>query len=352
VKYVRPVLFEMVRCVSWIVAGIAVIAYSFNSQVFVWVGQADYGGKLFELFLFHVAIVVVSPYFFLTGIEGVVAEFTLGGRPAWKLGAGVVVAAFFQMEIYYLWFLAAVRLPTKILAAIFQSSIAVVYLLSVIFLKEPVTWQKLLGIVCAIIGVGIASLVGHPENADEKHEHFLGVAFALAADLSKAVYQVWFKVSFGEPSPKFMLLFGALIGAVHIFPILPIIAILDFFGVPDARISFEASGNAIGLVILAAIIAAAVNLGFLTTIALESPIFLSSMQLLAIPLSIFFDATVRSPPHYPGLWRLPGYFFILLAFLLLMAKPRKIDETDSDSSGQAGAIEAMQSEMALGIVHQ
>merc|ERR1740121_2042872 len=51
----------------WALATCTVTAYSFNSQVFVWIGSADYGGKLFELFIFHVLSLVFLLYFAAKG---------------------------------------------------------------------------------------------------------------------------------------------------------------------------------------------------------------------------------------------------------------------------------------------
>lgn len=334
----------MVRCISFLVAGTAVTAYSFGSQVFVWIGKADFGGKLFELFLFHVGTIVFLPCFVATkSCKDIVGEYTSTGKPVSSLGMNVLIAALFQMNTYYLWFLASVRIPTQALAAIFQSSIAVVYILSVVFLDERVTQAKNIGVVLAILGVVITSVAtanaalppgngaptanststaiasgGGDDKPDEiQNEIFLGLCFAVAAELSKSCYQVWFKKNLGSPSGLFMLLFGSLVSVAHIFPILPVIVILGAFGFSDARIGFDATGQAVGLTLLAAINAATVNIGFLMVIALETPLFLASMQLLAIPLSVLFDATIHSPPINPSLQCIPGYILIFIAFVFL-----------------------------------
>lgn len=308
---------------SWGLALFTVTAYSFNSQVFVWIGSADFGGKLFELFLFHVVPVIFLPCIFLRGrMRDLLAE---RGQGSMGYFAGqVILGAFFQMVIYYLWFRASLRLPTQLLAAIFQSSIALVYILSLIFLGERFSCIKIFGVVLAIVGVVIACFANGwfgksgtqstdwPEGADLA----VGVLLAVCAEISKATYQIWFKRSFGSPSPTFALLFGSLVGAAHIFPILPLIAFLSGLGVSDARMTVSSwTAAQVGLIILAASISGIVNIGTFAVVALRSPIFWSSVQLLAIPISVLFDLAFHGV--HPGAFNCIGYAIIMLACPML-----------------------------------
>merc|ERR1719291_2902 len=229
--------------------------------------------------------------------------------------ANVMIAAVFQMLIYYLWFEASLLIPTSLVAAIFQSSIAFVYVLSLCFLGERFRWGKTGGVVLAVLGIAVATGAlsgGAPEGGASTK----GVFLALFSELSKATYQVWFKWTFGETTPRFTMLFGGSVGLAHIFPVLPILAVLNTLGVQDARMGVSSwTPQQFLLILLGATIAGSVNVGSLTVIALRSPLFWASVQMLAIPMSVFFDLVIRGiVPDTPNIL---GYILIMAAFPLL-----------------------------------
>ena len=87
----------------------------------------------------------------------VLSEYTSQGKPLWRLYVGILLVAFCQMEIYYFWFRATQYLATQMVAVIFQSSVAIVYVLSVIFLKEPISNIKVTGVFMAIGGLSLTT---------------------------------------------------------------------------------------------------------------------------------------------------------------------------------------------------
>jgi len=307
------------------IATATVTAYAFNSQVYQWVGEGATTSKLFQLWLGHIGGVAVLPYFLAIGRDQsgrVVSGYC--GRPgkSWaRLSAMSVVASCFQMVIYYLWYLAAVRIPAQVLAAIFQTTIALVYVLSIAVLGEKPTWAKSAGVCLAVAGVITASSYSEPgpEGPERRllgAKESFGVIFALLAEVSKASYQVWFKVEFGSPSVPFLLFFAIAIAAAHVVVILPLLAAGHYLGFEDARIYISVGTPAQGrLVALAVMISSFVNVGSLATIALRSPLFWSSYQMLIIPASVLFDYAFRG--ILPARGGVVGYLLIFAAFLLL-----------------------------------
>eukprot|EP00416_Gambierdiscus_australes_P017183 CAMPEP_0171070490 /NCGR_PEP_ID=MMETSP0766_2-20121228/9780_1 /TAXON_ID=439317 /ORGANISM="Gambierdiscus australes, Strain CAWD 149" /LENGTH=352 /DNA_ID=CAMNT_0011526973 /DNA_START=38 /DNA_END=1096 /DNA_ORIENTATION=+ len=336
----------------WPTALATILAYSFNSQVFVWIGSADFGGKLFELFLFHVCASFFLLYFLARGSTELKTALAERGKCSLRIFAlQVVVGAFFQMEIYYFWFRASLKLPTQLLAAIFQTAIVLVYVFSLAFLGEKLSCFKACAVLLAVLGVVLATFLGEclgqtrgvhmPSGVDLLR----GVLLALGAEVSKALYQVWFKRSFGDASPKFALLFGGLVGVAHLFPVLPLVALLHWAGVPDANMVVSAwTSPQIGLILLAAAVAGAVNVGSLAVIAMKSPMFWSSIQLLAIPISVILDFVFRGIE--PSVFNCAGYFVIVIACLMMsgVLAPQAVEahgeeessatKTADDPSGQ------------------
>jgi len=328
----------------WPFALLTITAYSFNSQVFVWIGSADYGGKLFELFLFHAPASLFLLYFVARGREEARAVLARRGQGsmAW-FALQVLVGAGFQMEIYYLWFLASLKIPTQLVAAVFQTAIVIVYVLSILFLRERFSFYKMSAVLLAVFGVIIAIFAGQwfGQSSDagmpSQSDMIEGVLLALGAEVSKAFYQIWFKASFGEPSPKFAMLFGGLIGVAHFFPILPLIMLLNSLGVHDARTSVSSwSAAQAGLIVLAACIAGAVNVGSLAVVAMRSPVFWSSVQLLAIPISVVFDFIIQGISPNP--YNCVGYLVIIVACLMISSAPSSTrDQVDNEQLEQSKA---------------
>eukprot|EP00927_Polykrikos_kofoidii_P031844 TRINITY_DN27286_c0_g1_i1.p1 TRINITY_DN27286_c0_g1~~TRINITY_DN27286_c0_g1_i1.p1 ORF type:complete len:364 (+),score=29.03 TRINITY_DN27286_c0_g1_i1:63-1154(+) len=345
------------RAVAFPLAFLTITAYSFNSQVFVWIGHAEFTSKLFELWICHVGLLIFAPFFVLSGrgFTSEINEYIELGKTRLSFVRGALIAACFQMEIYYLWFATSMLLPTQLLAAIFQSSIAVVYVLSVAFLGETCQRSKVSAVGVAIIGVVLASYSPpHVRSSDNGESStpglyptdggtvFLGVLMALGANVSNAVYQVWFKHSFGSRSPRFMLFFCVSLGTAHLFPILPMLGLFHKLGWKDARIFMDLkTGQQASLVILAASISACVIIGSLLVIALESPLFWSSFQLLAVPLSVFFDFIIRGLVPKP--LGVIGYVLIVSSVAALASRsPRALME---EVNGDIGVFSPVKNEI-------
>lgn len=322
------------RVSSLFVFGVSLVtitAYSFNSYVFSWIGQAAFTSKLFHLWLCHTGSLLLTPLLFVNGTSGLrstFAEYRPGSaRPGLSLAKNCSLLAFFSMAVYYMWFVAASLVPGQILAAIFQSSIAVMYLLSVVFLGEKFSWWKATGVALAVLGVSFSSCfpAGHPddvaqeaaaESAGSTAQLAVGICFAVLAAISQAVYKVWFKYTFGQASANFTLLLTILGGVAHIFPVLPILAAGHALGIQDSMIylSIDSASQA-GLIGLAVFISACVNVGSRSVIAMRSPIYWAAVQMLAIPQSVAFDFFLSGVR--PSLGGIAGYVFIAGGFLLL-----------------------------------
>merc|ERR1719336_477790 len=96
------------------------------------------------------------------------------------------------MVIYYLWFRASLKITTQLVAAVFQTAIVLVYVLSICFLRERFSFYKMSAVLLAVFGVTVAIFAGQwfgqsseawmPSESDMIE----GVLLALAAEVSKA----------------------------------------------------------------------------------------------------------------------------------------------------------------------
>ena len=110
------------------------------------------------------------------------------------------------------------------------------------------------------------------------------------------------------------------------------LVVMDKLGFADARMEMKQwTTGQVGLILLGAGIAASVNVGSLAVISIRSPLFWSSVQMLAIPISVVFDFAIRGikPNWGSGV----GYIIIIVACFMLngILSPKCAAKSGSDS---------------------
>jgi len=191
----------------------------------------------------------------------------------------------------YAWLLSAKLLAASLTNAVFQVSVAFVYLASVFFFAEPTSGTQLLGVVLALMGSFLASNAtsdgGH--KSPETISSSTGIALALAAAVGYTLYQVLFRWVYGhlKQDVAFLAHFGAWISIWHMVMVLPLVLMADVMGfealeLPRSRLALLGTLASAG-------VASTVNALYLCIVLWGSPMLLPSISALSVPLTVALD---------------------------------------------------------------
>merc|ERR550537_1295897 len=105
---------------------------------------------------------------------------------------GSLLIALLLMGYNYLWLQSARYLTVGLTNAIFQTSVAFVYIASVTIFRDEPEHMQLVGVALALGGAFLASGIGNPGAPVLTHLRF-GAFIALSGAFGYMVYQVTFK---------------------------------------------------------------------------------------------------------------------------------------------------------------
>jgi drug/metabolite transporter (DMT)-like permease len=221
---------------------------------------------------------------------------------------------FILMGYNYAWLLSARFQDAALTNAIFQTSIALVYMVSVWLFSEPLTLPRVVGVAFSIIGSVLASGAASETGGD-----IAGVALAVCAGVGVAVYQVMFRYLYGNAKndPSFLAFFGAWVSVFHLIVMLPLTVLADLFDVEDLEIP-QSRATAFGTIISAAI-ASAVNAMYLCIVMWGSPMLLPCTSALSVPCMVGLDALLHGV--FPGRTAMLGHLMVVASVALIMQKP-------------------------------
>lgn len=290
----------------------------------------EHASPLLGLLFCHLGGLVLAPHF-----AGIDAEFEppsdirglLGGN-----GGGVkgflatrpritaLIFALFLMGYNYAWLLSTRFLPVASTNALFQTSVGLVYALSVCLFGEALTSPRVAGVVLAIAGSLLASGIFAGSMPGTATSHVFksapGVGLALTAAVGVAIYQVLFRFIFEhlKQQPRFIAFFSAWIGIWHVLVVLPLIVMADFAGIETMQLprGFHALlGTGIS-----ALLASAVNVLYLCIALWGSPMLLPCTSILIVPLSVLLDLMIHR--SFPTLIELLGHVSVVVAVMLIL----------------------------------
>ena len=116
-----------------------------------------------------------------------------------KFFFAVIFNSILQMSINSFWTASVQTIPTQLTVAIFQCSVGVVYIISLLFLGEEFQFKKALGVVLALVGVNLASFFppvamasasSHTVSFMQNINYPKGIALATAALAAKVGTQI------------------------------------------------------------------------------------------------------------------------------------------------------------------
>jgi len=222
------------------------------------------------------------------------------------------------MGYNYAWLLSASFIDLRLTNAVFQVSVALVYVASVQLFGEAVCAERLVGVSLSLAGSFLASGLNwdaSKANAAEKSQA-VGFALAFGAALGYTAYQVLFRWIFGHMKQNiaFLAQFFAWISIWHLFIVLPLVLLAHVLGMEQLQLPhglFALLGTA-----ASALIASSVNALYLCIVMWGSPMLLPSTSAMSVPLTVVLDIVLHNerPEHR----ELMGQGMVLLSVVLIM----------------------------------
>ncbi|KAF2069333.1 hypothetical protein CYY_009348 [Polysphondylium violaceum] len=197
-------------------------------------------------------------------------------------------------------------------SVLFQSATLFVFVLSILLLKEKITIWKTIPVVLFMAGVvGITLAESGSKGLAQNYPHqTLGIVLNIVTAICWAFYEVLTAKFFGEANRTVMNTYLSMAGLFNLIAGIPILVILNYtdiepFEIPDSK--------TIGLIILIGFIGFAMAYLIAWGLALTSPLYIRSGELMSIPFTLVADITIRHQP-FP-LTAIPGYFCIVVGFI-------------------------------------
>jgi len=180
----------------------------------------------------------------------------------------------------YAWYISLSYTEASINNTIYQSNVAMVYILSVIFTNTKLTFRKSISVICSISGVILISFMNESSKEENKTTSLY------------AIYQVTFgyitKKYFNPNSLKLdTILFTGLLGVSTFLTCWPIFIVFNITGIE----TFELPPNKKDwlAVIITTLIDQLFQISLFIGVSLTNPVFMSMGILFAIPLSVLTD---------------------------------------------------------------
>jgi solute carrier family 35 protein F3/4 len=197
------------------------------------------------------------------------------------------------------------KISSTDVTALFSSTPAFVYILSLFILKEPLLILRMISVTLAVGGVVLFMYSeGFSPGSLE------GMILSIVAAIGAAIYKVCLKRRVGDAGIFQMGLFLTFLGLFNLLAFWPIVVILHFTHVePLSHVPWSYVCGSAGLGLLFNFF---INFG----IAFTFPIFISFGTILGIPINAILDSLVRKVP-FEG-WKLTATDLIVGGFMLML----------------------------------
>eukprot|EP01119_Soliformovum_irregulare_P016605 TRINITY_DN4839_c0_g1_i1.p1 TRINITY_DN4839_c0_g1~~TRINITY_DN4839_c0_g1_i1.p1 ORF type:complete len:294 (-),score=65.33 TRINITY_DN4839_c0_g1_i1:43-924(-) len=214
--------------------------------------------------------------------------------------------------------------------AIFSMTPALIFIFSIIILKDPIRALRVIAVAFSVAGVFLISWNGKSLN-NAKEVGWVGDALVVLASFAAAFYQVLFKYRAGEANTATVTAFLSTMGAFNLSIMWIVPLALDSFAVEI----LDADSVPWNFLILSSVLSLFYNFLINFGISYTYPLFVSLGTVLGIPLNAIIDTAVRGRVF--GWAEISGGLFITIGFLLLLV-PYTISEVIAKFRGNAGYI--------------
>ena len=195
--------------------------------------------------------------------------------------------------------------------AVFSATPAVVYVLSLLLLKERVSLLRSLSVALAIGGVVLIALAQRVEGINVG-----GVVLTLGASLAAASYKVFFKVTLGDARLHTVASLLVLLSSLNIALLWPIWLALKLTSQEPFAWGTVPWADLCGSAALGLLFNFLVNVG----VAYTTPLFVSLGTVVGIPLNAAADAVFRGVAISP--MQIAGCCLVTLSFILMLVPLR------------------------------
>jgi len=240
------------------------------------------------------------------------------------------------MGYNYAWLLSARHVAVGLTNAVFQTSVAFVYIAGVTLFHETIAFPQILGVTFSLCGAAMASGVfGSGESAGTPHGLFAGIVLALLASAGLTLYQVLFKTWFAakKNDAKFLAHIGAWVSVWHVVAIFPLVILAHITGFETMQIPL--GSLAIFGTLLSAVIASTVNAMYLCIVMWGSSMLLPCASALSVPFMVFLDISLHQV--WPGRLELCGHLLVVLSVVLILDLHKQLKPTSSSHVGYLAA---------------
>ncbi|CAK9050815.1 unnamed protein product [Durusdinium trenchii] len=221
------------------------------------------------------------------------------------------------MGYNYAWLLSATYVDLRLTNAVFQVSVALVYLCSVQLFDEVISFDRSLGVLLSLLGSFMASgAVFSGTSRTSARSTLIGTFLALLAAVGYTAYQTLFRWSFGhlKSHVSFLAGFGAWVSLWHLLLGFPLVFLAHLCGIehlqwPSSWSLWLGTG-------FSALVAAVVNALYLCIVMWGSPMLLPSTSALSVPLTVFLDMALHEAQ--PERAELLGQLLVLISVVLIM----------------------------------
>lgn len=219
------------------------------------------------------------------------------------------------MGYNYAWLLSARLLPAAQTNAVFQTSVALVCVTTVVLFKETLTLGRLVGVLLALLGSAMAAGLFGQQAVGGPVLSPAGVMLALLAAIGYALYQVLFKYCFScfKDDVRFLAYFSFLVSGWHLV-FLPLIIGASWGGVEQLEIPY--GWHAVLGTVASAMISSTVNAMYLGIVMWGTPMLLPCASAMSVPLTVFLDFMLHGVE--PGRLELFGHLMVAWSVLLII----------------------------------
>ncbi|XP_055356868.1 uncharacterized protein LOC129601969 [Paramacrobiotus metropolitanus] len=219
-------------------------------------------------------------------------------------------AAIFNLAVQILYTLSMANLTASVATALSAPSVAVSYLFSWFFLKQPALALKILFVGVAFAGVGLITYDSFAKTITTSS--VVGIVCVLLSDLCLSSYQLAFKKAF--PKGDFGQVSFAVTGMFLVMCLIywPVPVALKCTGVEVYDIRLLPYGILFGAWICSSLAALVYGYG----LVLSTPFFMSLSELLIMVTNIVFDSAVRKVSISAA--QIGGSLLIGVAFIVVI----------------------------------
>jgi len=228
---------------------------------------------------------------------------------------GSLLMAILLMSYNYCFLLSARLLSVGLTNAIFQTSVAFVFIASIAVFREDVDRIQIFGVALALGGSFLASGAESSSGEVSKDVH-TGIFLALCAALLCMVYQVSFKYLFGhfKSDARFLAHFGAWVSVWHLIVIFPLVCLASAAGFETMQ--FPHGNLMIFGTMASAIIASTVNAMYICMVMWGSSMLLPCASALSVPFVVGLDIVFHHV--VPARAEVCGHLMVVMSVVLIM----------------------------------